>query len=99
MGFLPMYQPTYFSPGPFIHCFLMFAPFFLTRGFVFKLLGAFLFFTGPVLSTFITPNLGEQASIWCFFSVSQILVMTAISISTGFTPPFLRKLEAKQAAE
>ena len=37
--------------------------------------GAFLFFTGPVLAAYITPNLMEQASIWCFFSISQICSM------------------------
>ena len=37
--------------------------------------GAFLFLTGPVLAAYITPNLMEQASIWCFFSISQICSM------------------------
>lgn len=37
--------------------------------------GCFLFFFGPVLASIITPNIMEQASIWCFFSIAQILVM------------------------
>ena len=31
-----MYQPTYLTPGPFIHCFVMFVPFLLTPGFLAK---------------------------------------------------------------
>lgn len=82
---VPMYQPTYFSPGTFIHSFMMFAPFWLTKGIQAKLFGTFLFLSGPVLSTFITPNLNEQASIWCFLSIAQISMMTlgVLLISRG----------------
>ena len=34
--------------------------------------GVFLWATGPLLAAYITPNLFEQASIWCFFSIGQI---------------------------
>jgi hypothetical protein len=37
--------------------------------------GCFLFIFGPGLASLITPNIMEQASIWCFFSIAQILVM------------------------
>ena len=37
--------------------------------------GLFLFFTGPMLAAYITPNLMEQASVWCFFSIGQICSM------------------------
>ena len=33
--------------------------------------GSFLLLTGPVMAAAITPNLMEQASIWCFFSIMQ----------------------------
>lgn len=43
---VPMYQPTYFTPSCFIHCFVMFAPFLATPGIEAKLFGLFLFLTG-----------------------------------------------------
>lgn len=47
--------------------------------------GLFLFAFGPALASYITPNLMEQASIWCFFSIAQIFVMVLIitNIVTG----------------
>jgi hypothetical protein len=73
---VPMADPTYYVPGAAIHSFLMFAPFFALyekKGMIVQ--GAFLFLTGPGLAAFITPNLMEQASIWCFFSIAQICTM------------------------
>lgn len=73
---IPMADPSYFVPGAAIHSFLMYAPFFALyekKGMVIQ--GLFLFITGPVLAAFITPNLMEQASIWCFFSIAQITSM------------------------
>jgi hypothetical protein len=73
---VPMADPTYYVPGAAIHSFLMFAPFFAMyekKGMVIQ--GIFLFCTGPGLAAFITPNLMEQASIWCFFSIAQICTM------------------------
>lgn len=72
-----MYQPTYFSPGVFVHSFMMFAPFLASPGLQPKAFGAFLFLTGPALAAYITPDLNEQASIWCFFSIAQIACMFA----------------------
>merc|ERR1712000_663746 len=37
--------------------------------------GIFLFVFGPGLASWISPNLMEQASIWCFFSIAQISIM------------------------
>ena len=37
--------------------------------------GIFLFAFGPLAAAFVTANLMEQASIWCFFSIAQIAVM------------------------
>jgi len=73
---IPMADASYFVPGAQIHSFLMYAPFFALyekKGMIIQ--GAFLFFTGPVLAALITPNLMEQASIWCFFSIAQITSM------------------------
>jgi hypothetical protein len=65
-----------FIIGAAIHSFLMFAPFFALyekKGMVVQ--GLFLFLFGPHLAGMITPNLMEQASIWCFFSIAQISIM------------------------
>jgi len=73
---VPMADPTYVIPGAAIHSFMMFAPFFALwekKGMVIQ--GCFLFLFGPALAGFITPNLMEQASIWCFFSIAQIAIM------------------------
>lgn len=72
---VPMADPTYVIPGAAIHSFCMFAPFFALyekRGMVVQ--GIFLFVAGPFLASLISPNLMEQASIWCFFSIAQIAV-------------------------
>ena len=53
---------------------MMFAPFMIVKpGFIPA--GFFLWLTGPYMAAWITPNLMEQASIWCFFSISQIGIM------------------------
>lgn len=44
--------------------------------------GLFLWLTGPFLAAYISPNLFEQASIWCFFSISQIAIMLWLIRST-----------------
>ncbi|KAL0478691.1 hypothetical protein AKO1_008289 [Acrasis kona] len=73
---VPMADPTYIIPGAAIHSFCMFAPFialYEKKGMLIE--GALLFLTGPVAAGFVTNNLMEQASIWCFFSMAQIGVM------------------------
>jgi len=73
---VPMADPTYVIPGAAIHSFCMFAPFFALyekRGMVIQ--GIFLFVFGPYFASWISPNLMEQASIWCFFSIAQIAIM------------------------
>lgn len=73
---VPMADPSYYVPGAGIHSFLMFAPFFALyekKGMVIQ--GLFLFLFGPVTAAFISSNLMEQASIWCFFSIAQIAIM------------------------
>jgi len=73
---VPMADPTYVIPGAAIHSFCMFAPFFALyekKGMVIQ--GCFLFIFGPYMASWISPNLMEQASIWCFFSIAQIAIM------------------------
>jgi len=73
---VPMADPTYYVMGASIHSFLMFAPFFALyekKGMILQ--GAFLFLFGPLMAAFISDNLMEQASIWCFFSIAQISIM------------------------
>eukprot|EP00012_Vannella_robusta_P007874 CAMPEP_0206201924 /NCGR_PEP_ID=MMETSP0166-20121206/11849_1 /ASSEMBLY_ACC=CAM_ASM_000260 /TAXON_ID=95228 /ORGANISM="Vannella robusta, Strain DIVA3 518/3/11/1/6" /LENGTH=65 /DNA_ID=CAMNT_0053620715 /DNA_START=529 /DNA_END=722 /DNA_ORIENTATION=+ len=40
--------------------------------------GIFLWLAGPYMASWITDNLMEQASIWCFFSIAQIAIMLFI---------------------
>lgn len=71
---VPMSDVSYYTPSAAIHSFLMFAPFFVLRSNMI-IQGVVLWATGPALAAYITPNLMEQASIWCFFSIAQIGVM------------------------
>jgi len=71
---VPMAEPTYWVPSAAIHSFMMFGPFFiLKKNMIIQ--GVFLWLAGPYLASWITPNLMEQASIWCFFSIAQIGIM------------------------
>lgn len=83
---VPFTPATYYSPSMTLHMFLMFVPFFVVdMGSVAKnapnwIAGALLFFTGPVLADWFTPNKQESASIWCFFSICQVVGLVAITI-------------------
>jgi len=73
---VPLADGTYNIQGIGIHSFLMFAPFFALyekRGMVLQ--GLVLYCSGPLLASFFTSNLLEQASIWCFMSIAQIAIM------------------------
>jgi hypothetical protein len=73
---IPMTDATYNMQSIGLHSFLMFAPFFALyekKGMVLQ--GLVLYLTGPFLASVISPNLLEQASIWCFFSIAQISIM------------------------
>jgi hypothetical protein len=70
---------TLFSPSPlYAPSFVMFAPFVafidkFNRGAVLMVLQAtFLYALGPGMAAVVTPNLHEQASIWCLFSMAQV---------------------------
>lgn len=87
---VPMHPPTYFVASASSHSFAMFAPFLLFGHKIFTI-GLILFLTGPILSSLITPSLLEQASIWCFFSIAQILVMFAVYVNMFGLPRHLLK--------
>ncbi|MES1910323.1 MAG: hypothetical protein MHM6MM_002935 [Cercozoa sp. M6MM] len=76
---LPLTAPTYWMPSNFIHFFMMFVPFFVTGVKSLWVQGALLCLGGPFLSTIVTDNLYEQASIWCFFSILQITLAVFVS--------------------
>ena len=70
---VPLADPSDYVQGAGIHSFLMFAPFFALyekKGMILQ--GCFLFLFGPVLASWFSNNLQEQASIWCFFSIAQV---------------------------
>ena len=70
---LPMHQATYFFPNvSTLHAFCMFAPYLLiSRRPLLQVLVVALWITGPLSSSYDTPSVNEQASIWCFYSVFQ----------------------------
>lgn len=73
---VPFADGTYNIQGVGLHSFLMFAPFFALyekKGMIVQ--GLVLYVTGPMAAAYISPNLLEQASIWCFFSIAQISIM------------------------
>merc|ERR1712137_1055586 len=80
---LTMIEVSYFAPSFFIHLFCMFAPVLLMslkskfHFLKFGSCGAFLFVTGPVLAAYITGDRFEQPAVWCFFSVSQLVLIMA----------------------
>jgi len=74
---VPMLDPSYLTPSAAIHSFLMFGPFFIMKKSMI-IQGLFLWAMGPMLASYITSNLQEQASIWCFFSIGQIAIMLFI---------------------
>jgi len=83
---IPMADSTYNIQGTGIHSFLMFAPFFALyekKGMIIQ--GCVLYFSGPFLAAMISPDMMEQASIWCFFSIAQISIMLFLIRETLIT--------------
>ena len=71
---MPMAAPSYFTPNSFINFFTLFMPYFCEPKSVLN--GIIFVLTGPVLAAYITSNVNEQAAVWCFFSIIQIIVIT-----------------------
>jgi len=84
---IPLSPVNYYVPSMSVHMMLMFLPFFvLDHGSFLKnignrIAGLLLFLTGPVLADWITPNRQESASIWCFFSILQVVGLVCIMIA------------------
>lgn len=54
----------------------------------------FLWAAGPGFASMVSPNLMEQASIWCFVSIAQIFVMIFLIFHVFVSTP---KANAKKA--
>jgi len=94
---VPLYEASYLAPSPNLHFSLMFFPFFIIDP---RLIisGLILLLTGPVLSMYLTNNLHEQPSIWCFFSISQICcIMVTYALCHGNYSGILRKNLVKRS--
>lgn len=84
---IPMVDVSYYVPSMQLHAFLMFVPFFaLDFGGFGKnwknwIAGFLLFITGPVLGDWFTANKHEAASIWCFFSICQVVGLVCILVA------------------
>jgi len=72
---LRLRAPNFFTPGTFIHTFFMFVPNLFTGSWKQSLL---IFITGPGLAYLITQHISEWASVWCFYSVIQLMVIMAL---------------------
>ncbi|KAJ5074485.1 hypothetical protein M0811_01116 [Anaeramoeba ignava] len=70
---LVLRAPNYFTPGAFIHAFMMFVPPLLIGS---KIATLVLLITGPVLGYYLSRNKDEWASIWCFYSIFQVILGT-----------------------
>lgn len=84
---VPFVDHSYYVPAMQLHAFLMFVPFFtLDFGGFFKnyrnwIAGFLLFITGPFLGDWFTANKHEAASIWCFFSICQVVGLVCILVA------------------
>jgi hypothetical protein len=76
---IPLSETSYFSPNSALHAFLMFAPALVHPDKIARIGGVFLFVTGPLMAAWITPSLNEQASVWCFFSMFQVVFLITAS--------------------
>jgi hypothetical protein len=73
---VPLADATYYIPGTSLHMFMMFAPMLTIFESKATMSGGLIaFVTGPILASYITSNLMEQASIWCFFSIFQCMII------------------------
>ena len=75
----PLPKASYLLGGMGTHSFLMFVPVLCIGGLRELDACSFLLLTGPVLGMAIAPRL-EQASVWCFFSIAQLLIGLTSSV-------------------
>jgi len=83
---IPLAPVSYYVPSMAIHSFLMFMPFFVvdTGNTVANVAncvaGGLLFVSGPLVADWFSSNKHEAPTIWCFFSILQILVLTMLLV-------------------
>jgi len=83
---IPFAPVSYYMPSMGLHSFLMFMPFFAMDHGGWKrnignwVAGVILFVSGPVLGDMLTPNKHEAASIWCFFSIMQVVGLVLLIV-------------------
>jgi hypothetical protein len=71
---VPLADNGYYMVGISIHCFLLFAPFFVFYEHQEMIIqGIILILTGPVLSKYLAVNPNDQIGIWCFLSLPQVI--------------------------
>jgi hypothetical protein len=67
---VPMADVSYYVPSTNMHFFLFFVPLMVmyeNKRLAYR--SVFMFITGPLFASYMTNNLQEQASIWCFVSI------------------------------
>ena len=88
---IPFLPVSYYVPSFALHVFLMFVPFFaMDHGSFSKNLGNYiagslLFVSGPVLADYFSVNKHESASIWCFFSIMQVVGLVMLHCMNQMT--------------
>eukprot|EP00823_Brevimastigomonas_motovehiculus_P005513 TRINITY_DN4076_c0_g1_i2.p1 TRINITY_DN4076_c0_g1~~TRINITY_DN4076_c0_g1_i2.p1 ORF type:complete len:265 (+),score=43.27 TRINITY_DN4076_c0_g1_i2:42-836(+) len=70
---IPMANGGYWVPNSFIHFFCMFIQYFLEFRMSAWVNGLLSLAMGPLLAAYLSPSVHEQASIWCYLSIFQIL--------------------------
>ena len=71
---IPLADVSYYVPSVNLHMFLFFIPtltFIENPRIIFTTIKSFI--AGPLLASYLTNNLHEQASIWCFYSLLILL--------------------------
>ena len=88
---IPLAPVSYYLPSMSVHALLMFFPFFIIdhgsfmKNIGIRIAGVLLFLTGPIIGDYVTDNKHESASIWCFFSILQVIMLVFILIFQKMT--------------
>eukprot|EP01155_Anaeramoeba_flamelloides_P053424 Anaeramoba_flamelloidesc43046_g1_i1.p1 GENE.c43046_g1_i1~~c43046_g1_i1.p1 ORF type:complete len:248 (-),score=31.62 c43046_g1_i1:235-978(-) len=89
--------PNYFTPGAFLHAFLMFVPPLIMKN-TFSSLG--LLITGPLLGWYLSRGHSEWATIWCFWSIVQNVISICLCLPRpSKLDNFLQLRRAKEKKE
>ena len=91
-----MADTSYFMPGMSLHLFLLAGTQLVQIDYPkIAIMGIFMILSGPLLGAWITPDVGEQGAIWCFFSVLLVAV-PAITGLIGKPEPLPAYLGGKE---